>query len=477
MTFDRTSGPNSGRVYVTWEETFNFYFDPLGALGVINETESNGTQATANAITIGQEVHGALSSNTDLDFFKFTGVAGDEIVLYLTPGSPTAGDGFLRLFCGGTGTANRAMSSYIQYGTGLVVYTLPSSGTFYFRVASPFSSSPAGNYVVYTGYHVPSLEDVARDTRDVIFQSSADGITWDARRVVNDDPPRFDNTFPEVAVDAAGQVYVDWMDHRGDPCGIGTDVYYTRSSTGGTSWVGSVKVNDGPPTNWSLVNSLLTPNMGDYWNLVADGCNVYANFADGRQGTPDSWVALINDCAVPTIISLVSAQAEADHVSIRWSTQADLAATVWRRAGDGDWVAMSDVQSDVHNEIAFDDRSVKVGERYGYKLGYPDGNATHYSSEIWVDVPAGNTDFAIRPLASNPVTGDLTVSFSLPKAGPASLNLYDISGRLVRSMSVGSKAGNDVVTLGSRGSLAAGVYMVRLNQGARAISMKAVVVR
>lgn len=473
LTIDRTAGANSGRVYATWEETFNFYFDPLGTLGVVNETESNNTQATANLVQIGQEVHGNLSSTSDLDFFKFNGNAGDRIILYLVPGSPAA-DGFIRLFCGGTGTANRAMLSYIGFGTGLVVYTLPSSGTYYFRVSA--NTATLGNYIVYTGYHVANAEDVAQDTRDVIFQSSPDGITWDNRRVINDDPPRFDNAFPEVAVDGAGQVFVDWMDHRGDPCGIGTDVYYTRSGNGGGSWVGSIKVNDGPPINWSLVSSNLAPNFGDYWNLVSDGCNVYAAFADGRQGTPDAWTALINDCAVPTIISLVSAQAEPDHVSIRWATQGDMTGTVWRRAGDADWVVAGNVTSDLQNRIAFDDRAVTPGQRYGYKLSYPDGGATRFSSEVWVDVPTGAMDFAIRPLASNPVTGDLAVSFSLPKAAPATLDLLDVGGRLVRSMSVGSKAGTDMITLGSRGSIPAGVYLVRLTQGSRSTSMKAVVV-
>jgi hypothetical protein len=33
--------------------------------------------------------------------------------------------------------------------------------------------------------------------------------------------------------------------------------------------------------------------MGDYSALVSDGLNVYANWADGRQGTPDSWIAKI----------------------------------------------------------------------------------------------------------------------------------------------------------------------------------------
>ena len=471
MTIDRTAGSNSGRIYATWEETFNYYFDPLGGLGVINETEGNGSQATANPVTIGQEVHGVMSSTADLDFFKFDGVAGDKIILYLTPGSPTAGDGFMRLFCGGTGTGNRAMLSYIGFGTGLIVYTLPSTGTYYFRVSA--NTASIGNYVVYTGSHVASVEDIARDTRDVIVQTSADGLVWDARRVVNDDLPRFDNAFPEVAVDAAGQVYIDWMDHRGDPCGIGTDVYYTRSATGGASWGGSLKVNDGPPVNWSLVSSNLAPNFGDYWNLVADGCNVYANFADGRQGTPDSWVATINECATPTLIAVTHALAEPDHVDLGWyaSDAAELVATIFRREPGGEWSQIGTTRSDGGGQISFRDVAVRAGTRYGYRLGITGDAGVEYFGEVWVDVPA-EMGLAIRAL-SNPVTEELTVSFSLPSGAPGTIELLDVAGRAIQTVKVDASGR---ARLGGPG-LAAGVYVVKLTQAGRSVTARTVVVR
>jgi hypothetical protein len=40
------------------------------------------------------------------------------------------------------------------------------------------------------------------------------------------------------------------------------------------------------------------PNMGDYNALIADGMNVYANWSDGRDGTPDSYFARLVDGAV-----------------------------------------------------------------------------------------------------------------------------------------------------------------------------------
>jgi hypothetical protein len=141
-------------------------------------------------------------------------------VLYLT-GVAATNDGYLDLYEGSGATANRVGHSYLGSNSGgLCVYTLPRSDTYFLRVF-PASTTGTGTYQIDTGFHVALPGDeVGRDTRDVIVQSSADGVTWDTRRVVNDDAPLFDNSFPEVAVDASGIVFVDWYDHRNDAAGI-----------------------------------------------------------------------------------------------------------------------------------------------------------------------------------------------------------------------------------------------------------------
>ena len=468
LAIDNTGGANNGRVYATWEETVNFYYDPLGAGGAIAEVEANGGPGTANPVIIGQSVSGTMSSTADQDWFSFAGTAGQTVIIYLTPGT---GDGFLRVFSGGGAAANRAQLSYIGFGTGLGVYTLPYTGTFYFRVLA--NSATIGTYVVYTGLDTPDPGDeVGRDTRDVIIQSSPNGVAWDARRVVNDDAPRYDNAFPEVAVDAAGQVFVDWYDHRGDLLGIGTDIYYARSSTASVSFLPSVKVNDGPPVNWSLVSSNLAPNMGDYSALVADGCNVYANFADGRGGSPDSWVATINDCATPTLISLIQAQAQPDRVDLGWYADGgDVSATVYRREVNTDWIELGSIRTDGTRKLTFRDVSVRAGDRYDYRLGVLGSGGMEYFGEVWVDVPVG-AELAIHRV-TNPVVGDLTVSFTLPRDGAATLQLIDVSGRALETVRA---TASGQAKLGGHG-LTSGVYWVKLTQGSKSVMSRTVFIR
>lgn len=471
LAVDYTGGVNSGRLYASWDESVNINFDPLGALGGVAETENNGTPATANAISIGQAVLGNLASTGDQDWFSFNGVAGQTVVLYLVPNGASNEDGFLRVFTAGGAVANRAALSYLAQGVGLVTFTPPSNGTYLVRVLA--NSANLGNYILYTGNHVAQPGDeVARDQRDAILSSSADGVTWTPRKVVNDTPIGLDESFSAVAVDAAGQVFVDWYDHRRDALnGINTDIAYSRSSNGGATFAASQLVNDGAPTNWNNVSSNLAPNMGDYSALVSDGCNVYANFADGRQGSPDSWLSVLNDCVVPAQAAILETDAQPDHVDLTWYSPDGSAAvaTVLRSDDDTQWTALGDIQADGTGELHFRDTAVQAGARYSYRLAVSTkGGPVEYVGQTWIAVPAA-ARLSLRAVSA---TQGVSLSFTLSRGDAGTIELFDISGRSLESLRV-TQSGS--ATVGR--SLHTGVYLVKLAQGGRSVTQKVAVVR
>jgi phosphatidylserine/phosphatidylglycerophosphate/cardiolipin synthase-like enzyme len=66
----------------------------------------------------------------------------------------------------------------------------------------------------------------------------------------------------------------------------------------------------------------------------------------------------------------------------------------------------------------------------------------------------------------NPARGTTRIEFSLPASGPVALRVFDVQGRLVRTLVDGVRpAGRHQVTLDGR-DLAAGVYLCRLEAGA-----------
>jgi hypothetical protein len=89
-----------------------------------------------------------------------------------------------------------------------------------------------------------------------------------------------------------------------------------------------------------------------------------------------------------------------------------------------------------------------------------------------VDVPARNAlRVALETPVPNPARGEVLVRFSLPSDAPARLELLDVSGRRVRSVSV-QGAGAHAFRFDELERLTAGVYVLRLEQGGRAATSK-----
>ena len=70
------------------------------------------------------------------------------------------------------------------------------------------------------------------------------------------------------------------------------------------------------------------------------------------------------------------------------------------------------------------------------------------------------------------------MAFSLPDAGAASLGVFDLAGRRVIARDVGALGGGShVVLFEEGGTLAPGVYLLRLTRGSRTLTTRAVIVR
>lgn len=101
----------------------------IAATAPTAETEPNNTASQANYIEIGDSLDATITPNTDVDYYKFTAVAGDtvEIVAYARNGSSLEGQ--LVLFDSG---GSQLRSSYWNYRQRLG-YVITVSGTYYVR--------------------------------------------------------------------------------------------------------------------------------------------------------------------------------------------------------------------------------------------------------------------------------------------------------------------------------------------------------
>ena len=85
--------------------------------------------------------------------------------------------------------------------------------------------------------------------------------------------------------------------------------------------------------------------------------------------------------------------------------------------------------------------------------------------------------FALGQARPNPASGSSLISFALERGGPATLKVYDLSGRLVSTLVNGSlPAGSHEVRFNGKG-LPGGVYFYRLEAGNQSATRKLVLVR
>jgi hypothetical protein len=481
MALNRSTQRNPGRLYLTWSESIDFYADDLGGAGAKSEVEPNEASTSATPFTPGQVVRGNLTNSSDFDWFAFSGTAGQTLIAFVDSCS-TAIDGFLRVFCS-DGNQRLALSAPGggSASSGLIVWTLPATGTYYLRFAS---ISGGGGYRIVTNYHTSIPSDRARDHRDVYVAYSDNGTTWNFPAVrVSGSPAGYDDWLPEIAVDGQGRAYTLWYDWRDSPpsqCGGVSSTYLAYSEDGGASWTQRGAVSDAL-TDWTAVNSNIAPNQGDYLGLYANGTDIWPAWADGRNtGTgPDVYTVRLPIATTPATASLVAATAEPGRVRVRWAASSDVtSATVYRVREGGAWEAVLATTPDGEGFVAYEDTAVEPGARYGYRLGVREaGGPEVIAGETWVTVPAA-LDLALLGARPNPAERDLFVAFALPRAGAARLDLIDVAGRIVRAREVGSLgAGRHTVNLGEGGPLPMGVYVLRLSMDGRAVTSRVSVVR
>jgi len=180
---------------------------------------------------------------------------------------------------------------------------------------------------------------------------------------------------------------------------------------------------------------------------------------------------------VPTLLSLVDADARADGVRLTWhSATSGLVASVQRAESGGDWRAIGEAAANGSGLLVFEDREVSAGGRYGYRLAVREGGSERMLGEVWVEIP-GAARLGLEGLRPHPARrGALTVAFSLASGEPARLEMLDLSGRRMFTRAVASPAaGPRLMRLSGAERVPPGTYVLRLSQGGRSVATLAVV--
>ena len=181
---------------------------------------------------------------------------------------------------------------------------------------------------------------------------------------------------------------------------------------------------------------------------------------------------------VPTEVSLVSVIPAQGRVSLVWMVpQGVPSCTVYRTEEGAAWTALALVLPDGLGYVSFEDRTVRPGRRYAYRLGILVGGVERFSAEAWGAAPDPG-GLAIRAVAPNPAHHEVLVTVGLEQDGPARLELLDISGRRVVTRDlVGVLTASVTLALDAASSMRSGVYLLRLSQGNSVSTARLCVIR
>lgn len=268
---------------------------------------------------------------------------------------------------------------------------------------------------------------------------------------------------PVPAADGLGGVYLAWDRNTG---GVDEIVLHHLSGAGAVV------------PGWPL-NGLKVP--GNEFSHLVDIAEDGTGGAIAAWAREDQTVRALRigvNGPVAVALSLVSVEVEVGFVRLLWyvAEGASLRFTVERRSENGEWERLAEITPDGTEKLAYEDRAVVPGTRYGYRLSYTEEGSEGHGGETWVSVP--RLELALRGFQPNPSAGIPMVGLVLAEAAPATLEVYDVAGRKVASREVGALGpGRHELRLDASQRLAPGVYAIRLVQGERALTARGVVTR
>ncbi len=244
-------------------------------------------------------------------------------------------------------------------------------------------------------------------------------------------------SYAYIADGSLGLVVVDVSDPAA-PTEVGS-----MGTTGSTNWItiagkyaflsegeAGVRVVDvGDPTQPTNVTAYSTGQSAE--GTCVDYDNVF--LADG----PDGLYIFEFGPLVATMIRWFDAVEESGAVRVSWETISDdevLGFQVLRRDSEGANTTVVSGRALLPVDArSFVDRSVSPGEQHEYVLVVVLADGSEIRS-VPATVTVGTGNLALYQNYPNPFNPSTTISFTLPKKGTASLKIYNIEGKLVRTL-------------------------------------------
>lgn len=203
------------------------------------------------------------------------------------------------------------------------------------------------------------------------------------------------------------------------------------------------------------------------------------SFIISQRGTDtDGGGALAGDCpSLPVELTNFQAKASTDYVALSWQTSSETenAGFELERSTDGkNFKLVSFIEGNgttiEAQAYAYDDKTVRSGQLYYYRLKQIDFDGSYEYSEILSAQLQGKGITAT--ISPNPSSdGQVRLSFATTQKGDMTVRVYDMVGRELVTRTQEVEVGENLFNL-DLGTLSAGTYFVKMEQGTQAVYQK-----
>ena len=232
-----------------------------------------------------------------------------------------------------------------------------------------------------------------------------------------------------------------------------------------------------------------TPREDGYFDSYGQAMNVaisgnYIYLADFLAG----FYVIVPETLTPLALLAMEASALPSGILISWEVYDERDTKGYRlyRSSEDDGMLASVtpglILADGRRHYQYIDADVTAGATYRYQLASvgPDGHETILGSQS--ATAAAPAKVTLGQNVPNPFNPQTEIRFVLPARTKVDLSIYDVRGRLVRSLVQGSKdAGEQIVRWDGRNdrgsAVASGVYVYRLRAGKETLSRRMVLLR
>lgn len=252
-------------------------------------------------------------------------------------------------------------------------------------------------------------------------------------------------------------------------------VVFLRTSSGASGldlWLGEYSGNPGLDEGLSPLAVAAGDQSGGALGNSSDGAT-YAGWVDSRTGTQTVRLQRLVE-TLPTAIQQVALRTVASSSGVRVRIECGPVESIRleRARLGGDWALLAQLDSGREGFVEYEDRMAPPVGRLGYRATTASGG----TSESWVEwKPASG--FGLLEVRASSGEGAFRVSLSIEPGQSADLELFDLLGRRLDRVRISSgMVGPESFELGHRG-LRSSILLVRLSQGDRRSTMRAVLAR